>query len=340
MYDLSNGWRRVLDAQEGASEIVQTFSIKPGAMSAPSLPKINTPVTLNSDVDFGNLEEKTREALRAPLEGYTNEDLPSFIDAQKQAWADEATEEERIAKESYDRRRAMLSENLVSFQAAYGTFTQSLLDTDMTGRERANAVWRSFASTAIAQFTRMSADYVIRHLAMKTVAVSTAATEQAAIVSTSAVSTAAGAAEQATAISVAVAWMKAAYARLTAFYGFLGPFAPAAAIGTMAAAMAGIAMITKEALGFAQGGVVPGSGNRDSVLIAATPGERVLTVAENREYERGNTGGRGNEVHIHLDRETGTSEVLRIRRLVQGWIVPMIEEVKFDGQFRPAGVPA
>jgi hypothetical protein len=259
----------------------------------------------------------------------------------KQMAADKQYNAERLSdkKAMLEAEEALWNERTASIQAGYSTFTQSLLDSDMTGRERANAVWQSFASTAIAQITRMSVQYVIRHLAMKTVAVSTAATEQAAIVSTAAVSTGAAATEQASAISLAVAWMKVAYAKLTAFYGFLGPFAPVAAIATIGAALAGIAMVTKAALGFEQGGVVPGSGNRDSVPAMLTPGERVLTVAENREYERGQSGG-GNQYHIHMDRDSTTDDVLKLRRLVQSWIVPMIEDAQSEGRFRPAGVPA
>jgi hypothetical protein len=43
-----------------------------------------------------------------------------------------------------------------------------------------------------------------------------------------------------------------------------------------------------DVFGFANGGVVPGTGNRDSVPALLTPGERVLTVDENRMFENQN----------------------------------------------------
>lgn len=72
-----------------------------------------------------------------------------------------------------------------------------------------------------------------------------------------------------------------------------------------------------DAFGFSNGGVVPGSGNRDTVPAMLTPGERVLTVEQNNIFEQmlaqmKKNGGASSSQPIQINLQVGTRELASV----------------------------
>jgi len=146
-------------------------------------------------------------------------------------------------------------EELQAYQAAWMTATASITDMQMTGSERWKLIMKSFADAAIAQIARRMWQEVIAERTVQMARKEGLAVE----VASSAKSIVAAGAE-------AIAWMKTAFAKITAFFGFLGPFAPYAALGTIAAAIAALKAIAFHKGGIAsreRGGYIYGGGLRE-----------------------------------------------------------------------------
>lgn len=226
-----------------------------------------------------------------------------------------------------------------TYRAAIGTFA----DTEMTGKERREAIWGQFRTSVVGYIADVTAKYIFGEAAKRAASVATATIGVAA-------SSTAAVAEVGNANKVTASWMAAAFAKLVAFYGFAGPLAPVLAVGTIGAAIAGIGAIIASTLGavkMQEGGIVPGVGSGDRTPAMLEPGERVIAkdeyMANRGAIENaiaGGSGGSGNIFHFHLDKSASTDDFLRLRQMLEQWIVPVIEQKQREGAFTMRGVPA
>lgn len=257
--------------------------------------------------------------------------------------------EQNTATQARDAKLALWQEeeavwqgHLGSMSAAYDTFTNTLLNTDMTGKQRARAMLNSAGAAFIQDIGAR-----LKH----------AIAAELLILKTKTMATAAGAAADSagTAVQVANSQTRAAAestslaAKVYAFYASLGPFGVPAAAATLAVMFAGI---TSFASKFASGGPVPGRGSGDTVPAMLTPGEFVvnrnaaqanLPLLSAINSGRGGSvrlGGGGPVIHIHTDRDASTADVLRLRSLFDQWLAPALEAATERGAFSPgyAGV--
>lgn len=227
----------------------------------------------------------------------------------------------RSELESY--KNQFLSDTQV-LQAGYSTALQSMWNSDMTGKQRREAVYRSMAGALTQQFIRISIAWAAEQVAMQS---ADAAATAAQIVS----SNVGASVEIANANRVAAAW-EAAYARKAA----------AAAGASIAGGILGPVGLAIPFF-FAEGGVVPGSGYGDKVAAMLTPGERVIPKRDYQqngpaiEYAiRGGSfgGGGGNNFTIQITRDTTMEDTLRIMALLEQNIVPVLERKIDAGEFR------
>ncbi len=216
-------------------------------------------------------------------------------------------------------------------QAAYGTFINSLSDSEMTGKQRREQIWKSFVSSSISEGGRLLMSVVAGEKLKQASFIQTAAVGIAA-------TTAAIAKELAAAALAVIAWMKVAFAKLTAFFGFLGPFAPAAAAGVVGAAF-GLMQSVVGAIKMQRGGIVPGFGAGDRVPALLEPGERVI----NREVYRANApqieraiqGNRGgNTINVYPERRMSIGDILDIERMIEDRIPAALERALDRGTLR------
>jgi len=227
-------------------------------------------------------------------------------------------------------------------QSSYRGMVQTFADTDMSGKERRQAIWNMFKANVIGKIGEVTSNYIFGEMAKRAASVATATTAVSA-------SATAGAAEVATANAVTTSWMQAAYAKLVAFYSWAGPLAPALAIGTIGAAFVGLGAIAAQVMGaikMQEGGIVPGSGSGDRVPAMLEPGERVIPRDNYRANQpqieaaiSGQAGG-GGTYHFHMERDSSIDEVLRLRQMFESWVVPVIERKMTEGAFTMKGVPA
>jgi hypothetical protein len=103
----------------------------------------------------------------------------------------------------------------------------------------------------------------------------------------------------------------------------------AIAIGLIAAAFAFIDRLVK----FNKGGVVPGIGNMDTVPALLTPGERVLTKAQNKAFELGGMGD--NNINIHINGTFLDANENKWRDLFNNKLLPQMERFTM---LRPSGI--
>ncbi|MBK8233012.1 MAG: hypothetical protein IPK72_21115 [Candidatus Eisenbacteria bacterium] len=237
--------------------------------------------------------------------------------------------------------RKVWTGHLAGLGAAYDTFTSSLVNIEMTGKQRREAIIRSFASTVLQQASAVVKDALAKDIILGQSKATLAATGAAADAT-------------ATASSVANSELRAAAeskslaAKVYAFYASLGPFGIPLAAATLGLIFAGISGFVSK---FAAGGSVPGAGYRDSVPALLTPGEFVVRreAAQNnlpllQAINSGRGGvvagsGGGGAIHIHLDRDAGLADVLRLRRLFEEWLPPALESARERGAFTPgAGI--
>lgn len=225
-----------------------------------------------------------------------------------------------------------------TYRSAIGT----LADTEMTGRERREAIWGQFKNNVAGYIADVTARYIFGELAKRAATVATATVGVAASSTSAAV-------EVGNANKVTASWMAAAYAKLVAFYAFAGPFAPVLAVGTIGAAIAGVGAVIGAALGavkLQEGGIVGGIGSGDRVPALLEPGERVISKSDYNANSAGienaiaGGGGSGNSFHFHLNKDASTEDFLRIREMFEQWIVPTIERKSREGAFTMAGIPA
>ena len=142
----------------------------------------------------------------------------------------------------------------------------------------------------------------------------------------------------------------AAVAASSAFAAYVGiPFVgPGLAAAAAATAYSG-AMAFQAAIPLAQGGLVRGGqAGRDSVLMAAMPGEFVVpaeqvrkNVSEGRAPDdsgsaRGSQGGAPFALHVHAETHTPLRRA-DVEDMVRKAIVPAMEHMFRIGKFRPAG---
>jgi hypothetical protein len=105
-------------------------------------------------------------------------------------------------------------------------------------------------------------------------------------------------------------------------------------LGAIAAAAVGAAIrgLLGQLKGFAFGGVVSGGvPNRDSVPAMLTPGERVLTVDQNRQFERGGIGGGGQTVIINAVLPAGVTNKAQVTRFTEQALKPVLENMARRG---------
>jgi len=158
-------------------------------------------------------------------------------------------------------------------QTSYVSSVNTMFNADMTGAQKRDAIWNQFRAGVVNKIAQVTSSYIFGELAKQH------ASKLTSIVGISA-SNAHTAAETANSATRTGSYMGEAYAKLVAFYSFLGPFAPAAAVGTIGVAIAGIGTIIASAMGamkFQEGGLVPGIGSGDRVPALLEPGEMVMT---------------------------------------------------------------
>lgn len=252
----------------------------------------------------------------------------SWIDAEKKR----ADAVERIRQQeaaAWDTRNAALI-------AAYQTGIDSIVDTDMTGKERREAIWNSFKLAAVRQVGETVLAYVKGEALKKAAAITSAAAGAAA-------SSAATATEKGNILTLIVGWLKVAMAKLSAFYAFSGPFAPALALGTLGGIVAAMSAIGSRVAGFQQGGIVPGYGIGDRVPAMLEPGERVVS---RREYSANPAGienaiaGRGGvtvgQVVVNAERGISIADMLNIRRMFEDMLPDALDRALNERRLSPA----
>ncbi len=250
------------------------------------------------------------------------------------------------AQKAADEQKRIWDASYQSFQfhtqALTGTYAaamQTITDTEMTGKQRREAIWKSFIGNAVGYIINLTQRYVFEAIA-RSVADKTAAA--AGLAATAAQV----AAEKPLAASSAASWMSVAYAKALAFFAFSGPFAPglaAAVTGAGLGVMAGQgAAAGALVLGFARGGIVPGYGYSDSVPAMLTPGERVISrevYSERRTQIENAIAGRGggNTFHITVptDRHLSHADIFDIVRQVKEMLPRAIEDIIDNGSLRP-----
>lgn len=244
--------------------------------------------------------------------------------------------EEQRAKEAraaaYAEEEAFWQGHLSFMGSAFDTFTGSLVNTEMTGKQRREAVIRAGAASAIQQLSR-----VVKHAIASDVLMAKSKTASAA--AGAGAVTAAAATEQAATSASNAGILTGLATKIYSWYASLGPWGVPAAAATIAGIIAAI-----RALKFAEGGVVPGAGVGDSVPALLTPGEFVVRrpVAERnmpllQAMNSGRGGGFGGSLvlNVSTDRDASLGDVLRLRRLLEDILPEAMERAVERGAFRP-----
>lgn len=168
----------------------------------------------------------------------------------------------------------------------------TVLDTSMTGSERIKVLWRSMASSWVSLIGNMSADWLkneLKRIAMKaatdkaeTAIVAQGEATRLGIIQGSALGQIA--IKVATAVKTVAVYLYETAAAITAWYAkILGPLAPIATLGTMAAV---VGMINTFRKGFAGGGYT-GDGSRSAEAGVVHRGEYVFEQPITRGNLRG-----------------------------------------------------
>lgn len=218
-----------------------------------------------------------------------------------------------------------------SIQAAYSTLTMSLVDADMTGKQRREMIWKSFASTVIQQLTQLAMRHVALSIIRQKAEVSAATTSIAANQS-------AQASSSASAVVMIAKWLAVAASKIYAFFASLGPFGIPAAAATVAGIVAAV-----RAIKFERGGIVGGSSIRDTVPALLRSGERVISAdqyranASNIERAIGGVSGGGNaySITINTDKQLGYGDILVIERIIEERLPNLFERLIERRALRP-----
>lgn len=172
-----------------------------------------------------------------------------------------------------------------SMQAAFATGMESIIDTEMTGKERREAIWNSFKQSAIRQITDVVAKHLWGEMAKRAAMIATGLVQKSTAAS--------GSAAEVTAIIATIGkTVGLIAAKVYSFYAGFGPFGIPLAAATIAAILAAV-----RAIKFQSGGVVPGSGRGDHVPAMLEPGEFVVNREATGKYrtllEQINSGQKG-----------------------------------------------
>ncbi|NUO19944.1 hypothetical protein HUU59_10895 [bacterium] len=182
------------------------------------------------------------------------------IELQEQA--DEQARARRI--EAYAAEQELWRGHLGILGAGFDTFTNTLVNIEMTGRQRRDAIVRAGASFAIQLLSQQVKHAIASDILMTQSKVTSTVAGTAAV-------TGAAATEQAATAATNQGYLTQLATKIYSWYASFGPFGIPAAAATVAAIIAAI-----RGLRFAEGGVVPGSGFGDKVPAMLEPGEFVV----------------------------------------------------------------
>lgn len=252
----------------------------------------------------------------------------------------QAAETKRKKEELWEQERQAFLRHTDFLQNSYGFAVNTMFNAELTSKQKRDAILDQFKAGAINKFAQVTSNFIFGELAKQAATKVTAAVGMAA-------SNTHTATETANSAKRTGSFMGEAYAKLVAFYSFLGPFAPAAAVGTIGVAIAGIGSIIASAMGamkFQQGGIVPGTGFGDKVPAWLEPGEFVMNRNATRDnygaLQAMNSGGGfargGNQVSIHMNLDgqgLTLQRKIEIRDLVEEMLPTAIERALDDRRF-------
>lgn len=206
------------------------------------------------------------------------------VERGRQAWAARYQTQAETVYAGYVYQNEVLGQMLAAVESAtnkMGNFWVSLADTLQSSfsdalagllsgtkdfSEATQDIWNSIKSLVISAVAQMGASYITQFIAQ---AIAGNSSWIASTLSSLA--------------AAVTAFLQSAYAALVGFFWYLGPFAPAAAAGVIAAALLGISAIVGQAKGllpeFEKGGIVPGA-RGEPQLIVAHGGELVIPADE------------------------------------------------------------
>ncbi|MBK6767415.1 MAG: hypothetical protein IPG71_14330 [bacterium] len=144
-------------------------------------------------------------------------------------------------------------------QTAFATGMESITDTEMTGKERREAIWTSFKQTAIRQITDVVAKHLWGEMAKRAAMIATGLVQKS--------SAASGSAAEITAIIATIGkTVGLIAAKVYSFYAGFGPFGIPLAAATIAAILGAV-----RAIKFQTGGVVPDQAEVTMCLQCLSP---------------------------------------------------------------------
>ncbi len=299
-------------------------AIKPSAVSSPvKIIEADTPELLAQNQAYLDKKAGQQSAYDKTIEGLRLNQAQAETAANKQITADQQTELEA-------RQQAFITHTQF-LASAYQSMVMSFANADMTGKQRREQIWESFKQSTLSRLGQLTSGYIVQQLAIRNAAVTTAGVQASA-------SHSAALAEIADAVAVGAKWLAAMAAKVASFYASFGLFGIPLAAGTIA----GFVALAK-AVHFAEGGIVPGNGYRDSVPALLTPRERVISApqyaANSHAIERaiaGESGGGGNTYHFTLSGSQGSTvgDMLALRQQLETWFVPMFERAVDERRFR------
>ncbi len=216
-------------------------------------------------------------------------------------------------------------------QVGMSTAIDSMLDSNMKGGQRIQAVWTSMRNVVINQMQQMLWKKLATDSAM---AASTEATNSRSLASTIATQ----AKEMALAIASAAKWLALAAAKAFTWAMSLGPFGLAIGAGAIASMIALIKGIRLQS-----GGIVGGAGFGDRVPAMLEPGEFVMnrnaTSANRGALEAMNRGqtinNGGHTITVNMQGKMNAGEMLSFREQLRMHLVSVLEELNDVRAFRP-----
>lgn len=247
------------------------------------------------------------------------------------------TESARVTQaqnEEYQKNISNFYEASEAIWAGWDTALSGMMSGTMRAREISRAVWTSVSQSFIQQISRMMwaklASLNAISAAEKTHAATSSALEQ-----------------RQTTLSIgratmqALSWLKAAAAKLAAWFASLGPFG-LIALGGSIAAMVAIIRATR----MQSGGVVPGRGFGDRTPAMLEPGEFVVNrraAQNNRSTLEAMNSGRpisnsstaNVTANISVNGNMNAGEMLSFREQLRMHLKSVFEELAYNGSFRP-----
>jgi TP901 family phage tail tape measure protein len=204
-----------------------------------------------------------------------------------------------------------------SLEAAYDTFFDTILDKEMTGKQRREAMWDSSKRTFIRNASQMFKAYVVEQI--KATIIGQALNEK---------------------VAARQKFLDAKIGAVKAFHAFAAIPIIGPALGAAAAAAAFAFLMA-----FNKGGLVPGGGpDRDSIPAVLTPGEFVMRretvqkVGSNALASINRTGQlpqTGNGLTVNFNISGGDNVFARdMKAFLHDVIYPQIEEAMSSGRIR------